>query len=462
MAFDVTLYNFTKPDNSTAIPSGGSTFPCLVMEPCGIINPRISFNQGSSWNPANYNYMYIPTWRRYYWVNDWNFDAGLWYAVGTVDPLASFREEIFSLEEYVVRSESEYDLTIIDQLYPAKAEYHVAGSEFRPFAYDSLDTGTFVLGVANGKDGSVGGITYYVGTQSDLSKLFQFMYNTTDWLGGLDIDDISNDLLKCLVNPEQYLNSLMWFPLAKSDMQSSVSAYVGAGWWNTDILLPYAKSTYKSRVYSISRGAHPQSARGTYLNYAPYTSCKIYVPAFGNYELNLDKFPVGSQMHFQLQIDLITGKGTVFVYPDGSSVGGGQIFEAQVGVPISLTTMTSDILGGITAVGNAVGHAQNIVSGIFGAVGAVADAAKMISPDVSVLGTNGNLSTYANNGCLTSTFKLLVDEDIAHHGRPLFKRKKLGDLSGYTQIRDFDTKLPCTLTEHNQIKSAMERGVYIE
>lgn len=462
MAFNVVLYSgFTKPDNSTRLPDTGDTFPCLVVEPCGVINPRISLANGVAWNPSKYNYAYIQEWRRYYWVNEWTFDSGRWYVELTVDTLTSFKDEILSREEYIVRSASEYDLSIIDQLYPAKAEYRVVNGEFRPFAYNTLRTGTFVLGVANGRSSSVGGVTYYCGSQDDMSSLFEFMYSSTDWLNGADIDDISDDLLKCLVEPAQFLSSLMWFPLSVDQVKSQYGGYVGAGWWQTDVNLNYAQGMVVLEG-QFNRGSHPQQARGTYLNYQPYTVAKMYVPPFGSVEINLEKYPPNSTVKFQIQIDTVTGAGMLFIYPEGAPVGSGQQFFAQIGVSIAITSMQSDILGAITTVGTTVAHSSNIASAVFGTIGAVADAAKLVSPDVTVVGTNGNMSVYQNNASLTATYKMLVDEDLLHHGRPLFKKKKLGDLTGFTQVRDFDTNLPCTLPEQKIIKNYLEGGIFIE
>lgn len=462
MSFNVILYsNFYKPENSTRLPTGGDSFSCVIVEPCGVLNPRVSFNQGNAWNPSSYNYAYIPEWGRFYYVSEWTFTQGLWYVDLSVDPMASFKSAILSREEYVVRSEAEWDGDIIDQFYPAKTSYQISSSSFKPFPYNTLASGTYVLGVANGKASSKGGVTYYCGSQDDMSSLFEYMYSNTDWIGGANIDDISDDLLKCLIEPAQFLSSMMWFPLSVDQIKSPVSGYVGAGWWQTDNLLPYATGTVTLEG-SFNRGSHPQSERGNYLNYQPYTELSLYVPAFGNVPLNTNKFPTGSKIKFSIQIDTVTGSGTLFIYKEGEPVGSGQQVQAQIGVPISLAVFTSDWLGALTSVGSAIGNATNIASAIFGTVGAVADASKMVSPDVSVIGSNGNMSVYQNNASITVTYKLLVDEDIGHTGRPLFKKKLLMELHGYTQVRDFDTNLPCTAVEQRMIKSFAEGGFYIE
>lgn len=460
--FNVMLYrSFSKPYNSIKTPTDGDNYPCQSVEPCDIISPVISFNQGSTWNPSQYNYAQIEIWGRFYWVNSWEWNAGRWYAILQVDVLASWKENILNMNEYVLRSASNYDLSIIDQFYPATTNYNVKNVEFPIFDANTLGTGCYVIAIANGKSGSVGGITHYVADFNDMVYLFSFMYENTDWLNGAEIDDISNDLLKCLINPAQFISSVMWFPLPKSVVGNSIETEVSAAWWSTDVSLPLTNGTVILEE-KFGRFTHPQQARGTYLNYAPYTSMRLYVPAFGVLEINLEKFPPTSLINIEIQIDTTTGQGTLLIYPSGYSVGSGQQITSQVGVPMALASMQSDILGGLNSIGTTIAHATNIASAIFGTIGAVGDAAKMVSPDVSIIGSNGNISTFKNNACLTAVFKNLVDEDLTHHGRPLFKKVRLGSLSGFTQVRELDTNLPCTLPEQQQIKNFAEGGFYIE
>lgn len=461
MSFTCTLYSFQKPINSTKLPGSGDNFPCTAVEPCSVVNPTVSLYNGPDWNPSGYNYAYISDFGRYYWINECTTDHGRWYISMTSDPLASFRSQILSRIEYVIRAESKYNLNIVDQYYPATSDYAFVSQGFRPFAANELSSGTFVLGIANGRDSSIGGITYYCGEQSELSQLFEFMYNTTDWLGGANIDDISNDLLKCLVNPGQYISSLMWFPLAKEEIMTPVSAYVGAGWWQTDILLSYTKglATKHGRFKLVP---HPQAERGTYLNRAPYTTINVYVPGFGTFPLNTDKIAAGDSFELDIQIDTVTGSGTLFIYPADQEIGSGQQFTAQIGVPIAVTSMNSDILGGATAIGSSIAKSDNIISGIFGAIGGIADAAKMMSPDVSVVGTNGNMSVFENNACVNIVYKKIADEDIGHFGRPLCERILLSDLHGFVMVKDFDPNLSCTEEEQRKVKTLVEGGFYIE
>ena len=157
VAFNVTLYSFTKEVNSTARPSGsGQTYPCVVITPCDIINPQLRLQLGTGYNPSTYNYCYVPAWGRYYWINDWIMDGPIWTAVCNVDPLASWKTQIGATSAYVLRSAAAYDGDVIDNLYPTLAEPTITVSNYNTGWFTDLDYdhGTFVVGLINSQGAS--------------------------------------------------------------------------------------------------------------------------------------------------------------------------------------------------------------------------------------------------------------------------------------------------------------------
>ena len=66
------------------------------------------------YNINEYNYVYIDTLDRYYWIKDWVRNNGLWYGYCAEDVLASFRSDILNTTQYVLRSSTTYDNSIID------------------------------------------------------------------------------------------------------------------------------------------------------------------------------------------------------------------------------------------------------------------------------------------------------------------------------------------------------------
>ena len=103
----VTFWNFSKKSNSTARPSGtaAGTFDVKLKDACGILHPVLEIYKDASFNPHNWNYAYIASWGRYYYVSDWQWVLGRWECTLDVDALASYRTEIGNASKYILRSE---------------------------------------------------------------------------------------------------------------------------------------------------------------------------------------------------------------------------------------------------------------------------------------------------------------------------------------------------------------------
>ena len=93
MAITATFYTFSKRKNSTGRPSGGSSNNIYIKDPSSVLNPQIMLETS---NPTAYNYCYIPTFDRYYFISDWISDHGMWQANCVVDVLASWKNSINS------------------------------------------------------------------------------------------------------------------------------------------------------------------------------------------------------------------------------------------------------------------------------------------------------------------------------------------------------------------------------
>lgn len=463
MSFNVTLYSgFSKPDNSTKRPSSGTDFPCNIVESCGVITPRISFAQGNDWNPSNYNYARVPAWNRYYWITEWTFDHGRWYASMQVDPLSSMKDEILSLDEYVSRASSRYDSNAVDNMYPTTVSATKLSQQKHIWQATGLSDGAYVIGVLGNNKTTVGGVAYYIASASNLNTLTEHMMTDTSWIGS--VEEISDELLRCLVNPMQYITSIMWFPFRPWNSGSSSPVY--AGWWNTGVGLTDCSDSAPFIGGSLGTiTSHPQSSRGNYLNYSPYTEIFVEIPPFGKFSLDPFKYPPGSDLRYSIATDAISGMSTLHLYT--SVIGDGDMLMCKVGVDLSVGQSTSSSLG---AAGSAIAALPRtkapswMASPILkeGNQNAIGDALTALNPEMNVVGQNGGTAIYKQPACLTVIHHNIVNEDNNHLGRPLCQRVNLGSLSGYVQVLNFDTNLPCTITEKNMIKNYMEGGVFIE
>lgn len=463
--FTVTLFqSFSKAENSTAVPSGGDNFPCLMVEPCGILNPSISFNQGNDWNPHKYNYAYIADFERYYWTGEWTFDHGRWYVSLSVDPLASWKNSILNLTEYVLRSASAYDTYVIDNLYPAKANVSSVTYEKEIWEVSSKEDGTVILGIIGKNGTSFGSVGYFQATYQIMQMLGERMFTDTGWIDGADAGkDIGDSLLKCLVNPSQYLQSVTWFPFRFTASESASN--INMGWWDTG-LATFNYGGFEPIVGTLvsARPRHPKEDRGRYLSYSPFTEMYVEFPVFGKIVLDPKKFPEGASIIYQIIVDGISGMGMLRLY-SGESITSDfgyqpEIRFAKIGVSVALAEASPNLLGGIMS---AVGTAGSIATGnVLGELQGIGNAFSSTFNNVNVSGQNGGIELFFQPARFVCTFYDVADDDPSHLGKPLCKKVKLSSLSGYTVVNDAEVNIPCTAQEKSSIKSYMEGGFYIE
>lgn len=497
----ITLYKLKKRENSTRVPgSSDGNYPVtgFIFEPCSIIEPSIKINWGLQTAPYDYNYCYIPEFGRFYHVENWTFNKGFWTFTGVCDPLASWKADILASTQYVVRSASSFDGEIVDNLYPCKAKTQYVEKNCIPEAgsvfTDNYGTGCYILSVISQEGGTIGGNAYYLMGNTAFTSLYRVLLNTVDWLE-VDPSEISENLQKMFFNPMDYLVGAMWFPMSVQRMAlesgaTPISGDLPYGQWQLPFTgvayqLPNNGSSYVQR-YNVEIPDHPlASQRGKYLNISPYTRRWLNFPPFGRTALDTTTLIGRTTLQIVCRIDMITGRAQLTA---GGLENAVCIYEnAQLGVPIQITQITTDFISGVQTLGNVAGSAMSLVGqaaalnpyvgaatagGLLAGAGAAVSAAgglgavgNMIQAafnDVAKSGSNGSLVGYGLKPTMGSLFSIPVDDYVAERGRPLCKPVKLSTLTGYTLCEDPDLQISATAEEIRAIKRYLASGFYIE
>lgn len=463
-----TFYQFAKRTNSTKRPSGGQEFGIDLKAPCNIINPEIKIATQS--DPTGYNYCYLPTFSRYYWVKNWTYANGLWVASLTVDTLASYRDQIGNSTEYVVRSSAKYDGTISDSLYPAKATVQSVTNAFQGGFAETISGGFFVIGFIAKAPNSIGAVTYVVMTPGNAKKLSAKLLTDVSYLS-IDNTEISDSLTKVLFNPYQYIVSCNYFPFGIAELAAHLPlvSSVDVGWWSVDIpcwILGEDNNNLTKSV-SVAIPKHPQAAnRGGYCNASPYTDYTIFLQPFGVIPLDASKLWGAATLSIQYVTDLFTGDSILRMFTDTNQL----VHEttAKLGVPIQLSNITFDIPsgGGLlqTGVAAAFGGLQAALSGgSFSDVGnGILNAAQATNADVASKGATGSTIAFDSVPYMVARFKILVDDNNDDHGRPLCQRVLISSIPGYIMVDDPDIALAATAEEIDSVKSYMKNGFFYE
>lgn len=463
-----TFYVFPKRTNSTKRPSSGTDYNIEVKAPCNIINPEIKI--ASNANPTGYNYCCIPTWGRYYWVKNWTYSNSLWTASLVVDALASYRDQIGSSTEYVVRSSAQYDSSISDSLYPAKATVQSVTNAFQGGFAETISEGFFVIGFIAKTPNSLGAVTYVVMSPGNAKKLSSKLLTDVSYLS-IDNAEISDSLTKILFNPYQYIVSCNYFPFDSAELTAHLPlvSSVDVGWWSVDVPCWILGEDNNNLTKSVSVGVpkHPQSAsRGGYCNASPYTDYTIFLQPFGVIPLDASKLWGTTTLSIQYTVDLFTGDSILRMFTDTNQL----VHEttAKLGVPIQLSNITFDVPsgGGLlqTGIAAAVGGLQAaLTGGSFSDVGnGILNAAQATNADVASKGATGSTIAFDSVPYMVARFKILVDDNNEDHGRPLCKRVQLSTIPGFIMVDDPDIALNATAAEIDSVKSYLKNGFFYE
>lgn len=449
----ITIFSgFSKEHNSTKQPTGGTVVNCYLKDDTSLIRPVFVLDSG------NFSVNYVQWGNRYYFVDDVvsirNSTVELHCSV---DALASWKTQIGSSSQYVVRSSSAYDEYIVDSMYPADVRTSIQTVEI-DLGLDTTNT-SYVLGVVNSESNASGGITYYCMTAGMLSQLMGYMFGG-NWLDA-PLTEVSLELQKELVNPFQYIVSCMAFPFDVFD-SGFPTEMIKFGYWTSEMasyIIP-GSGRYKNSFAGVQVPRHPQSnIRGAYLNSAPFTRMSLSAYGFGTCALDPQDFVSNTQLSLNLLVDKYTGTGKLRISNTGDS---NTLFElnGQIGVPIQISQITQNLVnaglsGVATAVSALAGNPLGVASGITSAV-------QSLMPQIHTAGSVGSMVNFLKKPILTMQFKNLVTVDNEHLGRPLMQRRAINTLSGYMQIENPDVDIPATATEKDTIMNFMRSGFYYE
>ena len=479
----ITLYKFTKRQNSTkrpALTDSHVDVTVFLKEPCDEFKPVFQLDA----QLAEYNYVQWGS--KYYWITSKTYVTSDVIEIHcTKDLLATYKTEIGSSTQYILRSSHAYSGSIVDNLYPITTNRNDAADESTVKLADMWDAsnGFYVVGImCKAQSGHSinnrlrrGNVVYLMLTKIQL-------YNFVDLLG-------TQSGFLSSTKPADFLVSFTYIPiditLVGADSLSS-PAYIHIGdplnGWdltvadyipNSTVIGANGIYTYTPSPAYVTLPIHPYSiARGEYLNYPPYTNLTAYLGPFGTVNLTQMDTSYGGygSIYYNFTLDLCTGQA-IFRFYDHSAPT--DLTEATVsrigrlGVPIQIATSTyGNISSTVSALGSAIGMIGGIASGNYAlagssAVGFVGSAAASMTPKVDSVGSNGSFAELYRPYILAAFFKP-TDEDNADRGRPLCTTATISSHPGYIMTSDCDIALMASDAEIISVRNQMNEGFFYE
>lgn len=485
MALTVNFWNFSKRANSTAIPVTDPLDPsyiapytasCVLKADCSILAPVIEIGAGMSFNPSAYCYAQIPSYSRYYWVTDWEWSEGRWFASLRIDPLASWRTAIGSANKYILRSAHDHNDTVIDTFYPTKERYNV-GIVSHTFSWSNdFAAGRFVLGVINGSGTSLTGTTeYYILTLAELRAFMEYVFPqdlTQLWSG---LSGMTEYVYKSIYDPLQFIVSCKFFPFTFGGEESPVQICFG-NFESTEFAEPLGKaSTWPTFThdYIISSDWLQRAARD---RSEPYVNLYYFLNPFGIIPISTSDFTLTSTLRVKIIPDLISGNATIQLY---NVINGVETMIGQqsgtIGFDINLTAINRDLSSiGTALINGAIAAGTGMMGPELGAVSMAGEASAIISagqafhalhsPTISAnLKGSPSLAGLDGRSRLYVRRQLFVDENNAEFGRPLYADRTISAIPGFIKCGDAEFSAAGAMqAEIEQIGEAFTGGFFYE
>ena len=453
--FNITLYNFKKNENSTARPSSdGTVLPCRMLSDSSIIKPAVEISRDV--NCTDYNYAYIPEFNRYFWIRDVKFQETKWVLFLECDVLATYKTEIGNTSLYILRASAEFDGTITDGFYPAKASPILAQETKLAQAYPFYSGGVVVLNCAGQK--TTGATTLIQFMPDVFRQLVSALYLSID---GWQVSDIVSEVVKKFGgNPVDLINSAMWFPYPFEIAEYEPNVWIGS--WESNLAGGYITDTGMTIAdIDFTLPKHPQRARGTYLDVAPFTRYQLYIPSAGIIQLEATALKNEAGIKIRRQMDALSGDMIIRIY--GSTTNNlVASLTTRIGIPINIS--------GQDRGASAFVESAKLIGSVAGTMftgNPLFLAGAIPSAETSLTGTPthssmGSGTIMGDSFRLDTLFLQIPSEDNARNGRPLCAIRTPASLGGFMMVQRGDVEIDGTFEEMLAIKNFLERGFYYE
>lgn len=469
----VTLYNFSKKVNSTAIPSGaGTDVNMAIRSGFSVHSPALEYRTGSA--GLAYNYMYISDLGKYYYITEstYNAEENFFLIKGEIDVLATYRNQILASTQHVLRWQGSTDNTIYDDMACTISKPYVpTGQNLNlPFTITaSFQQSCVVLNLAGTGRICMTGHNYNL-----------MMWNLLAKSDPLDVGTyFTRDVARLLNNPMSYIESALCIPIqayggATGTPVMATSGSEGLsprfGWYTIPECVAHRCGENIAHFEDVIGVAnHPQATSvDDYLNYPPFTDVKLYVAGIGIIQIDGNKISGAENLRIQGTIDYATGVITIRVKKESNR----QVIAyatGQLGYSLNVAQAHSaDIvsMGGNAIMGSVIGGMSGGVGGaLLGGIGGTMNSLGN-NAGVTVHGSTGGAGAwYDYNGqfaTVMQTFKQVRKPPASLCGLPYNRSAKLSTLGGFVICSTGAVVCKGTEAEKMKISSYLKGGLYIE
>lgn len=446
---EIVLYHFSKRKNSTKRPTGQGAFvPCLLKSAATFQSPTFILQRPMN-DMLQFNYA---KWADHYYFIDstTSINAGQTEISCTEDVLATYKNEISNYTCFIERSRNQTTLAN-DTMYIPTNDWVLSTRNVSH--KERIMTSTYSQQYIIRAVSRTGVASYYI-NGDQLNKLLDYMYTESNFT-----DVINDAITKLMFDPFKYIVDLKWIPFVESAFKNNNNEAIQLGFWDSGVM---AKRIDEDTVVNFSYSFAFDNPL-----YA-ITDFRYYNPSFSNYFIKLpfigvvalNPYKIDESVNALYQFDATSGLCNVFLQSKRVVFAS---YQFQLSVPVQIGYATTNIAQLTTSAVSLVGAGLqgNIAQGISSGIEA---GRSITAPEVSMLGTIGNISNILNNQILefNSYACTSIDPYGASEGYVDGNVRSISGLRGYIKCRNASIEISGFTGDQEAVNNYLNSGFYYE
>lgn len=446
---EIVLFHFSKRKNSTKRPTGqGTEVPCLLKSATTFQNPTFILQKPMN-DMLQFNYA---KWADHYYFIDstTSINAGQTEISCTEDVLATYKNAISNYTCFIERSSNQTTL-VNDTMYIPTNDWVL--STRNVMHKEKIMTSTYSQQYIIRVVSRTGVASYYI-NGNQLNNLLDYMYTESNFT-----DVITDATTKLMFDPFKYIVDLKWIPFVDSAFNNSNDEAIQLGFWDSGVT---AKRIDEDTVVNFSYSFafnNPLYAITDFRYYSPsFSNYFIKLPFIGVVALN--PYKIDESVNALYQFDATSGLCNVFLQSKKVVFAS---YQFQLSVPVQIGYASTNIAQLTTSAVSLVGAGLqgNIAQGISSGIEA---GRSITAPEVSMLGTIGNISNILNNQILefSSYACTSINPDGASEGYADGTVRSISGLSGYIKCRNASIEISGFTGDQEAVNNYLNSGFYYE
>lgn len=446
---EIVLFHFSKRKNSTKRPTGqGASVPCLLKSATTFQNPTFILQKPMN-DMLQFNYA---KWADHYYFIDstTSINAGQTEISCTEDVLATYKNEISNYTCFIERSSNQTTLAN-DTMYIPTNDWVL--STRNVMHKEKIMTSTYSQQYIIRVVSRTGVASYYINGEQ-LNDLLDYMYTESNFT-----DVITDAFTKLMFDPFKYIVDLKWIPFVESAFKNSNIETIQLGFWDSGVM---AKRIDEDTVVNFSYTFafnNPLYAITDFRYYSSlFSNYFIKLPFIGVVALN--PYKIDESVNALYQFDATSGLCNIFLQSKKVVFAS---YQFQLSVPVQIGYASTNIAQLTTSAVSLVGAGLqgNIAQGISSGIEA---GRSITAPEVSMLGTIGNISNILNNQILefNSYACTSINPDGASEGYTDGNVRSISGLSGYIKCRNASIEISGFTGDQEAVNNYLNSGFYYE